>query len=315
MSDSERGKTMSDSGPDSASPKAVSIPEREALRAALAKATPGEWEHSRFELESMTGDVSSGDVIVVDYAGFSHPLLTKAQHRANARAIALAVNLAPALLEAVDGAEAEVARLTGEHADAIECARMADTEANALRTERDAARDELAAVIRGKMAMEERFGNGAETLTTTLERAERERDGWIESARHFANGQDFYRGLLHECAAVLGDEVRRQDDGGMIPEGEVLALKVPPLVIAMASDLTALRARLASAESTALESSARLVAAGEQAIRDGAEIARLRAAAAGLDRYVQHLPQCDIETNTKIDKCSCGLDAALGGTP
>lgn len=73
----------------------------EALRAA---ATPGEWRHIGYELGSMTGYVDSvSDVltsVVIDHAGFSNALRTKANHRANARLIAAAVTAMPALLAA-----------------------------------------------------------------------------------------------------------------------------------------------------------------------------------------------------------------------
>ncbi len=205
MSDlSERGKTMSDSGHDSASPKAVSIAEREALRAALAKATPGPWYASAIERTDSDGAPAPDEWLVCigpdtpKESVYLADLGNDVKGKEDAHAIALAVNLAPALLEALDGAEATIAR----QAAGIDASCSASA-------------------------------------------------AW-------------------RCTASISRSA-----------ASVRAQLTAKTAAADLTDLTDLRARLASAETTALESSARLVAAGEQAIRDGAEIERLRAV--GLD--------------------------------
>lgn len=70
-------------------------------------------------------------------------------------------------------------------------------------------------------------------LTEDLQRTEAERDGWVESARHFANGQEFYQGLVRQVGNLFGEVAYTSDDGSV--QDDVLALKVPELVEALAS--------------------------------------------------------------------------------
>lgn len=70
-------------------------------------------------------------------------------------------------------------------------------------------------------------------LRERAEKAERERDGWQESARHFANGQEFYQGIVRQIGSLFGDAARTSDDGSV--QDNVLALKVPELVAALAA--------------------------------------------------------------------------------
>jgi hypothetical protein len=52
--------------------------------------------------------------------------------------------------------------------------------------------------------------------------------GWQESARHYASGLEYYRGLVDECAKHLGPEVFVCDDGSI--SQDALRAKVPELV-------------------------------------------------------------------------------------
>lgn len=63
-------------------------------------------------------------------------------------------------------------------------------------------------------------------------------NAWQETAAQHLRNEQFYRDLLGQCAKMLGDGCRRQDDGGMVPEDDFLALRVPEV----------LREKLASAE-------------------------------------------------------------------
>jgi len=65
---------------------------------------------------------------------------------------------------------------------------------------------------------------------TTLEAANAERDAWIKTAAQYAKNADYYRGLLDEIGALLGESVRTQDDGNVLPEGEFLHSLIPPAV-------------------------------------------------------------------------------------
>ena len=56
-------------------------------------------------------------------------------------------------------------------------------------------------------------------------------EGWIESARHFAAGQEFYQGIVRRCGAALGPAAYTSDDGSV--QDDVLALVVPELVEAV----------------------------------------------------------------------------------
>ena len=51
---------------------------------------------------------------------------------------------------------------------------------------------------------------------------------WMDTAAQFARNEEFYRGLLDECAKHLGPEVRVADDGSVM-EGP-LRLKIPEMV-------------------------------------------------------------------------------------
>lgn len=57
--------------------------------------------------------------------------------------------------------------------------------------------------------------------------------GWIGTARQHARNEDYYRGLLDQCAQHLGEAVYIQDDGGRYDEP--LRAKIPELVEALAA--------------------------------------------------------------------------------
>lgn len=67
-------------------------------------------------------------------------------------------------------------------------------------------------------------------LREALADTERERDNWIEGARQFANGSDFYRGLVAQIGDLFGVAARTADDGSVADS--VIALRVPELVAA-----------------------------------------------------------------------------------
>lgn len=52
--------------------------------------------------------------------------------------------------------------------------------------------------------------------------------GWMDTAARHAGNEEFYRGLLDECAVHLGPEVYVADDGTVMEDP--LRLKVPGLV-------------------------------------------------------------------------------------
>lgn len=76
-----------------------------------------------------------------------------------------------------------------------------------------------------------------------------ERDGWMESAAQFSRNSDFYRGLVYEIGDFFGDAAKTADDGKVMEE--VLALKVPELVLAMRAEISA-RDRCLAAKNAAL---------------------------------------------------------------
>jgi hypothetical protein len=60
----------------------------------------------------------------------------------------------------------------------------------------------------------------------TLEEANRQRDFWIETAAQHHRNECYYRDIVDQVGALLGKEVRTQDDGNVLPEGEILRAKV-----------------------------------------------------------------------------------------
>lgn len=72
----------------------------------------------------------------------------------------------------------------------------------------------------------------------TLEQAVQERDFWVESAAQFNRNEEYYRGLLDECAVAIGIESYTADDGSIYDEP--VRAKVPDLVRAILGSLAAL---------------------------------------------------------------------------
>ena len=68
---------------------------------------------------------------------------------------------------------------------------------------------------------------------TTLEQANRERDGWIESAAMFHRNETYYRGLLEQIAETIGVAAYTADDGSVYDTP--LCIKLPELVKARLS--------------------------------------------------------------------------------
>ncbi len=208
---------MSDSDTDQTGAITPTPAEREALRAAIAKATPGPWrvvseDEDRYSVGALTAQ-DRIRFVAEECREFAD---------ADAHAIALAVNLAGPL----------DAALTAETARA------------------DAAERDL--------------GNAAHVAMTANSEAVRyrkERDEALAEARIL--GDDCHDGECHACArcydSMAGVERQTCDERNA------------------AERVNAIRA-------TALDSSARLVAAADQAVRDGLLISTLRAEAASQEK-------------------------------
>jgi hypothetical protein len=63
-----------------------------------------------------------------------------------------------------------------------------------------------------------------------LEKEQNLTDNWVETAKNYANGVEYYRGLVDEIGKMLGDESYIADDGSR--SDEILRAKVPELVSA-----------------------------------------------------------------------------------
>ena len=77
-----------------------------------------------------------------------------------------------------------------------------------------------------------------------IDRLRRERDAlkrtqvaWEETARQYADGMAFYRGVVQQTGELLGRAARTADDGSECDS--VLALKVPELVEVVVRDVLA----------------------------------------------------------------------------
>lgn len=82
-----------------------------------------------------------------------------------------------------------------------------------------------------------------------------QRDNWEQTAARHLGNEQFYRGLLKQCADVLGPKCRTRDDGSMVPEGDFLALRVPEVlretekvVGKLMEEIESLKARIAELE-------------------------------------------------------------------
>ena len=63
------------------------------------------------------------------------------------------------------------------------------------------------------------FARGAQLYSAaTVERLMQERNGWIDSAREFSNGLEYYRDQLDACARHIGLPCFTADDGGVHEE-------------------------------------------------------------------------------------------------
>lgn len=95
----------------------------------------------------------------------------------------------------------------------------------------------------------------AEEMTEAHGAAARERDGWMESARHFSQGSEYYLNLLDSVGKTLGPRAFTADDGSL--SDGVLRAKVPELVEELkrerdrfALEFAASEKRLSEAEAT-----------------------------------------------------------------
>jgi len=70
---------------------------------------------------------------------------------------------------------------------------------------------------------------------------------WIESARQYITGMEYYRGLVDQCAKPFGEAAYICDDGSRTGSDEPLRAKVPELVGALIAEIEALRARISMA--------------------------------------------------------------------
>jgi hypothetical protein len=82
----------------------------------------------------------------------------------------------------------------------------------------------------------------AANTTQHVFRAERERDSWIETARHYASGVQYYSGLLDLIAEHFGEEAYRCDDGSF--SDDPLRAKMPDLVSDLCRQLHYYKSRL-----------------------------------------------------------------------
>lgn len=75
-----------------------------------------------------------------------------------------------------------------------------------------------------------------------IERLAHERDGWIDSAKYFSNGMEYYRGLIDEAAKHIGIDMYTADDQGVHPEP--LRAKLPECVEHLSAERESYKAML-----------------------------------------------------------------------
>lgn len=69
-------------------------------------------------------------------------------------------------------------------------------------------------------------------IPSSLEDAIIERNFWVEEAVRFSRNEDYYRGLLDECAHHIGIEAWKADNGEVVDDEPVRA-RIPVLVAAL----------------------------------------------------------------------------------
>lgn len=123
---------------------------------------------------------------------------------------------------------------------------MCDRELTQLRA--DLARERERAELAGEagdaaIAYSEGIAKGRDAWKKAAEKLRQERNGWKESAAHFAKGMEFYRDeIVAKVGDMFGAAARTSDDGSV--QDSVLALKVPELVAATIAENDTLHARL-----------------------------------------------------------------------
>lgn len=146
-------------------------------------------------------------------------------------------------------------------------------------------------------------------LERELAAALKERDGWEETAARHLRNESFYRNLLGKCAAQLGEEVRRQDDGGMLTEGNFLALKVPEVLAERIAQLTKERDELQEKYNAAQDAAADLLKQRDES-REALEGVRelLATEMRERDKVADALVHCGRVTAPEIKECWETLD-------
>jgi len=100
-------------------------------------------------------------------------------------------------------------------------------------------------------------GNVEAERSAEVERLTKDRDGWVESAKQYSNGLEFYRDLLCRVGNMFGVEARTSDDGSV--QQDVLALKVPDLVYRAITERDFDRAHIESLQNKIAQASADVV--------------------------------------------------------
>jgi hypothetical protein len=86
------------------------------------------------------------------------------------------------------------------------------------------------------------LSDGLQQAANEIERLERERDQWRDTAAFHLRNEEFYRNLVRQIGELFGEAARTSDDGSV--QDSVLALKVPELVEACQREQRALREKV-----------------------------------------------------------------------
>ena len=78
-------------------------------------------------------------------------------------------------------------------------------------------------------------------LRAENERLKQQCDNWTETAKHYADGCEFYRGIIQDIGEKLGRPAYTSDDGSV--QDDVLALHMPELVDALRAEVERLRGK------------------------------------------------------------------------
>lgn len=140
-------------------------------------------------------------------------------------------------------------------------------------------------------------------LCDELAKVSRERDALAESARHFANGQEFYQGIVRRIGKLFGEAARTSIDGSV--QDDVLALNVPELVEALAAHVERLTELLERAQSERIPDYCELDEAIDAAINGGPKTS--------LAHRIAHVAeQCDLPRLLRDYRAMVGLASITG---